>query len=305
MVEKKIKSDSTARATSFGLGKIKDSVLLKKKTAEKNAADSVAKKRDTLTNKQVEEKENWEAKIKSLAYDSAKTATTRKAMRALEYSKLWFTLKGKAQNKESFWLYSIGVWDIASMFFLGMALFRIGFFSKRYNALQSLLLSALLIGAGMLLGWMRIHNNALRLHDYNAYISSHALPYDIFFGAEKLLMATGYSLLVICLLQIGFLRWIWAGLSNLGQMALTNYVLQALICTFWFYGYGLGFYGMFKQWELYFIVAEITLVQIVFSVLWLRNFYMGPVEWLLACLCSRKWLPMQKKDIKEIASTSN
>jgi uncharacterized protein len=304
-VEKKFKSDSLARAASFGLEKIKDSVLLKKIAAEKHRADSIANKRDTLTNKQAEEKENWEAKIKSLAYDSAKTASTRKAMRAPEYSKLWFTLKGKAQNKESVWLYSLGVWDIASMFFLGMALFRLGFFSKRYKTFQSLFLSALLIGAGMLLGWMRVHENAMRLHDYNAFISSHALPYDIFFGAEKLLMATGYSLLVMGLVQIGFLRWIWVGLSNLGRMALTNYILQALICTFWFYGYGLGFYGMFKQWELYFIVAEITLVQAVFSVLWLRKFYMGPVEWLLACLYGRKWLPLEKKDIAENASNNN
>jgi uncharacterized protein len=72
-------------------------------------------------------------------------------------------------------------------------------------------------------------------------------------------------------------------------MALSNYILQVVVCSLLFYGYGLGFYGRFTQWELYFLVAEISLVQIVFSVIWLRHFQKGPVEWLFYGLIYKKW----------------
>jgi uncharacterized protein len=72
-------------------------------------------------------------------------------------------------------------------------------------------------------------------------------------------------------------------------MALTNYVLQVVACSFLFYGYGLGFYGRFTQWELYFMVVEISLVQVVFSILWLRHFQKGPIEWLFYGLIYGKW----------------
>jgi uncharacterized protein len=42
---------------------------------------------------------------------------------------------------------------------------------------------------------------------------------------------------------------------------------------------------------LYFFVAEVLLVQMVFSVLWLRRFNYGPAEWLLRRISYGKWLP--------------
>ncbi len=94
-------------------------------------------------------------------------------------------------------------------------------------------------------------------------------------------MAMGYASLVIYFLTTGFLSRIWKAFSCVGKLALTNYLVQSLLCTLFFYGYGMGYYGRLTQWELYFIVAEIVVVQIVFSVLWLRYYTYGPAEWLL------------------------
>jgi uncharacterized protein len=90
-------------------------------------------------------------------------------------------------------------------------------------------------------------------------------------------------------------NWLWEALAATGRIAFTNYMIQSIICSFFFYGYGFGYFGRLNQWELYFMVAEIALVQIVFSVFWMRYYRMGPLEWLWRCLVYRKWLPIKKQ----------
>jgi uncharacterized protein len=93
------------------------------------------------------------------------------------------------------------------------------------------------------------------------------------------------------LLKLQVLQGVMKIFSSVGRLALTNYFLQVLIGSIWFYGYGLGFYGMFEQWELYAAVAEITLVQIVVSVFWLRYYKLGPLEWAMKSIIYQKKFP--------------
>jgi uncharacterized protein len=271
-VEKKFKDDSTARAKKDSISGTKNKL-----------ADSLAKKNDTLTAKQAGEKGKWEGLLKNLKYDSSKSVANKKSMRA-GYSKLWFTLKGRVQDKESIWLYSIGVWEIGAAMLLGMALLGMGFFHKRYSASKYVLIGLLLLAIGLLLAWFRIHHNSLRINDYTKYIDKIAIPYNLFLPLEKLLLATAYASLAMWLLSLNILNWLTEVLSAVGRLALTNYFLGVMICAFWFYGYGLGFYGMFSQWEMYVAVAQISIVLILFSVLWLRNYRLGPLEWALKSL---------------------
>ena len=53
-------------------------------------------------------------------------------------------------------------------------------------------------------------------------------------------------------------------------------------------------YDNLVQWQLYLLVAEIWLVQIIFSVLWLKYFTQGPAEWLWHSLVTLKWQPFTK-----------
>ena len=293
-VEKKFKQDSTARASEDSLDRTKDTILLKDKLIKNKLADSLARKKDTLTGKQAEEKGGWEGRIKGFKYDSAKVKAENKAMRA-GYGKVWTHLMQRSQNKESFWLYRIGIWDIGSMMFLGMALLGIGFFSSRFSASKYLIIALLTIAAGFALAWFRIHNNNISSDDYTKYIEKHAIPYNQFFPIERILMATGYASLVLWLLRMNLVNWLWEALAATGRIAFTNYMIQSIICSFFFYGYGFGYFGRLNQWELYFMVAEIALVQIVFSVFWMRYYRMGPLEWLWRCLVYRKWLPIKKQ----------
>lgn len=61
-------------------------------------------------------------------------------------------------------------------------------------------------------------------------------------------------------------------------MALSNYLLQTLICTTLFYRFGL--YQQFDRLQLLAFVPLVWLANLLFSNLWLRYFTQGPMEWL-------------------------
>lgn len=73
-------------------------------------------------------------------------------------------------------------------------------------------------------------------------------------------------------------------LAPAGRMALTNYLLQSLVCGLLFYGYGLGWYGHVDRWAQVQIALLIFAAQLVLSPLWLRYFRYGPMEWLWRAL---------------------
>lgn len=68
-------------------------------------------------------------------------------------------------------------------------------------------------------------------------------------------------------------------LAPFGRMALTNYLMQSVIQASFFYGWGLGNFGMGRAEQLGFAVGVICL-QVLFSHIWLSMFRYGPMEWL-------------------------
>ena len=84
--------------------------------------------------------------------------------------------------------------------------------------------------------------------------------------------------------QIGRFR-LSAAVARVGRMALTNYLLQTLICTTLFYHFGL--FMAFDRLTLLAFVLPVWLVNLIFSWLWLRYFRQGPVEWLWRQLTAR------------------
>ena len=63
-------------------------------------------------------------------------------------------------------------------------------------------------------------------------------------------------------------------------MALTNYLMQSLVCTSIFYGYGLGYFeALPRAWQPLFVVGLFAL-QVLLSRWWLARYRHGPLEWL-------------------------
>ncbi|WP_339026221.1 DUF418 domain-containing protein YeiB [Leclercia pneumoniae] len=74
-------------------------------------------------------------------------------------------------------------------------------------------------------------------------------------------------------------------IACVGRMALSNYLLQTLICTTLFYR--LGLFMKFDRLQLLAFVLPVWAANILFSVYWLRRFRQGPVEWLWRQLTAR------------------
>ena len=278
-VEKKIEKDSIDKAKAILAAGIKDSTA----------------KKDTLTKKQAEEKGEWESTIAAMKPGPKKDDDNIKKMRQTSYGDLYTYLMPSLQVREAQWTYQYGIWDFASMILLGMALFKFGFFTNRFKRSWYTLAGLGGITIGLLLGWYRLHNQQLTLHDYAKFINGHVLPYHIFFPFERAFMATGYASLVIFFVSAGVFKLVWKGFANVGRLALTNYLMQTIICTLFFTGFGAGYFARLSQYQLYLFVIEVCVAQIILSTLWLRIYHIGPAEWVWRCLTTGKRLPFAKK----------
>jgi uncharacterized protein len=63
-------------------------------------------------------------------------------------------------------------------------------------------------------------------------------------------------------------------------MALTNYLLQTIICVTIFYGFGFGLFGQLGALQATLVAFAIFAFQIVISSIWLKFFSYGPMEWI-------------------------
>jgi uncharacterized protein len=91
-------------------------------------------------------------------------------------------------------------------------------------------------------------------------------------------------------------------LTYVGRMALTNYLLQSVVCTLIFYGYGLGMFAKLRP--LYWIPLALVIyaAQIPFSKWWMARFQFGPAEWLWRSLTYGKAQPMRSPMASAAAS---
>ncbi|MCP1184371.1 DUF418 domain-containing protein [Paenibacillus sp. 1781tsa1] len=82
-----------------------------------------------------------------------------------------------------------------------------------------------------------------------------------------------------------------------GRLSLTNYLMQSVICTTIFYGYGLGLFGSAGVFIGSMIALAVYGVQLWLSPLYLKKFSHGPVEYVLRIWTYLSWngQPRKKK----------
>ena len=106
----------------------------------------------------------------------------------------------------------------------------------------------------------------------------------------------GYAA-VFCLLLIRFKNArIWKVLAGPGRMACTNYLGQSLLGILLFYGawLGLGKNASLAMAEL--IALGVYTFQIGFSLLWIKYYRYGPVEWIWRTLTYGRLIPIRRRD---------
>ena len=76
-------------------------------------------------------------------------------------------------------------------------------------------------------------------------------------------------------------------------MAFTNYLVQSLIFSWVFYGYGFGLFGQVGASAALAFGVVVYVVQVFFSRWWLLRYSFGPVEWLWRTLMYGRAQPMK------------
>jgi uncharacterized protein len=94
--------------------------------------------------------------------------------------------------------------------------------------------------------------------------------------------------------RAGVFRGLLKPFAAAGQMALTNYLAQSVICLVLFTGLGFGWFGQLQRYQLYYVVFSIWAVELAWSPLWLAHFQYGPMEWLWRSLTRWEMQPMRK-----------
>jgi uncharacterized protein len=80
-------------------------------------------------------------------------------------------------------------------------------------------------------------------------------------------------------------RWLAAG----GRLVLSNYLLQSVIFSLLFYGFGLGLFGKLGSAVTALLGLTVYTGQLLASVWWLQRYQFGPVEWLWRSLTYAHW----------------
>lgn len=168
--------------------------------------------------------------------------------------------------------------------FLGMALFRTGFFTLKWSSRAYL--AAIAVGyliAAPATAWIawkiwRAGFEPLtlnRLEDWQQ--------------VSRPLVGLAHASVVLLLVRAGTAPVTVARLAAAGRMAFSNYLMTSIITTLVFCGFGLGLYGKLSRFQELAVVAGVWAFILAWSKPWLARFHYGPFEWAWRSLV--RWSP--------------
>ncbi len=181
-------------------------------------------------------------------------------------------------------------WRVLATFLIGAALMKLGFFAAsagRWHRRLFFIGMGLGVPAELANAWL-------------TYVAAGERLGLAFFGAAlhepgSLLMCLGFVGGAGMIVSSGVMPRLVRAISAVGRLALSNYLLQTVVATFLMYSWGLGYFGdVPRPWQVA-LVLVIYAVQIPLSVLWLRFFTIGPMEWFWRSLTYMKRQPMRRR----------
>jgi len=190
------------------------------------------------------------------------------------------------------------IWDSLALMLLGLALYRWGFLSGNWENRHYW--KVMLIGYGLGLPlviysryYSYIHNPTLeaslqRMEEVPIQWTGLIYPF------QRILLVMAHVSAIVLLYKSRFMQGLFRRLEAVGQMAFTNYIMHSVICTLFFFGYGLNYYAELEYYQLFFVVAAIWIFQLLVSPLWLQFFLYGPLEWAWRSLTYWRLQPFKR-----------
>lgn len=190
------------------------------------------------------------------------------------------------------------VWDSLALMLLGLALFKWGFLTGAWSRKDYWKVVKIGYGIGLPLVIFANYYYFKHFSTLEANLARmEQVPINwinLIYPFQRILLVMAHAAALILMFQSGFATKLFSRLVAVGRMALTNYISHSVICTLFFFGYGLNYYAELEYYQIYFVVVAIWVFQLIISPIWLKYFLFGPLEWLWRSLTYWKIQPMRR-----------
>jgi uncharacterized protein len=249
-----------------------------------------------LTSTQTEALAEWRNLEKTLVPNREDAKENTRKMKS-DYATVAGHLRPLAFEVETS-LMPIIIWDSLALMFLGLALLRWGFLSGSWAARDYWKVAAIGYGIGLPLVCYSFFHDYLTNPNLEAgLIRMKSVPVEwvsLIYPFQRILLVMAHVSAIILLYKSGYAQPLFRRLEAVGQMAFTNYIMQSVICTLVFFGYGLNYYAELEFYQIYLVVLAIWVLQLIVSPLWLRYFLFGPLEWVWRSLTYWRVQPFRR-----------
>ncbi|MCB1175773.1 MAG: DUF418 domain-containing protein, partial [Leptospiraceae bacterium] len=155
-------------------------------------------------------------------------------------------------------------WRVSALMLAGMGLYKTGFFEHTFGVQRWRRWALFGIPAGLFISGIGLALN---------FWQSWSVPVSALFGAlfnyfGSVVQAGGYCGLILYLYHTGRATRVLSLFQKIGRSAFSNYILQSLLGTLFFYGHGLGFFMTLNRSILWLVVIGIWAVQLLLTSLW-------------------------------------
>ncbi|MEM6894641.1 MAG: DUF418 domain-containing protein [Bacteroidota bacterium] len=193
--------------------------------------------------------------------------------------------------------------DNIPLMLLGMALFQLGFFTNGWSKRQYQKTVALgyLIGIPLVVyDWYFFLEVQNREAARNAMYINQSIDLSfLVYHLQRIALALAHVALIVLLYNKGWFGNLFKRLEAVGQMALTNYLMQSIFLAIIFYGFGFKLFNTLSYYQLYFVVFVIWIAQLGYSPIWLKHYRFGPFEWLWRSLTYGKKQKIKRVNVSQ------
>lgn len=250
----------------------------------------------TLTATQTKALTEWREIEKTMIPNREDAKANTKKMKS-DYSTVAGYLRPIALDIQTKYL-PFEVWDSLALMLLGLALFKWGFLTGAWSNKDYWTVVKIGYGVGLPLV---IYSNYYAFHHFSTLEANLArmeqVPINwvnLIYPFQRILLVMAHAAALILLYKSGVVQGFMSRLVAVGRMAFTNYISHSVICTLFFFGYGLNYYAELEFYQIYYVVLVVWAFQLIISPIWLKYFLFGPLEWLWRSLTYWKVQPMKR-----------
>lgn len=207
-----------------------------------------------------------------------------------EYKQSWLEQSGYRLSMALEMLGSLlfYIFRITGLMYLGMALFKLGFYGDSFKDSRLKLHAVISLAVGLTVTIIGSFKN------FNANWHIDGMFLTLQYGYwGSVAIAYGYLCLLVLFCRTNTANYLKKLLANVGKMALTNYLLQSIICSVVFYGWGLGLFGELERYQQLLVVFGVWALLIIFSNIWMNYFRFGLFEWMWRSLTYNRLQPLK------------